>query len=92
MAIGRSRSCDELRAVVGDFALGARAEAIARAALLRAHNGAKILADVGDMRLRMERERPAKSDWDLKLSPGGFVDIEFTKDLQGIDRVITARS
>jgi glutamate-ammonia-ligase adenylyltransferase len=25
----------------------------------------------------MERERPPKGDWDLKLSPGGLVDIEF---------------
>jgi len=29
------------------------------------------------MRGRMERERGAKSIWDLKLAPGGFVDIEF---------------
>ena len=25
----------------------------------------------------MERERPGKGDWDLKLDPGGLVDIEF---------------
>jgi glutamate-ammonia-ligase adenylyltransferase len=25
----------------------------------------------------MERERPPKGNWDLKLSPGGLVDIEF---------------
>jgi len=29
------------------------------------------------MRELLERERPPKSDWDLKLSPGGLVDIEF---------------
>jgi glutamate-ammonia-ligase adenylyltransferase len=29
------------------------------------------------MRARMDKERPAKSAWDLKLSPGGVVDIEF---------------
>ena len=29
------------------------------------------------MRALMERERPAKGDWDLKLSPGGLVDVEF---------------
>ena len=29
------------------------------------------------MRELMERERPPKSEWDLKLSPGGLVDIEF---------------
>jgi glutamate-ammonia-ligase adenylyltransferase len=25
----------------------------------------------------MDRERPSRSVWDLKLAPGGFVDIEF---------------
>jgi len=37
----------------------------------------KIAADVREMRELLERERPPKSDWDLKLSPGGLVDIEF---------------
>jgi [glutamine synthetase] adenylyltransferase / [glutamine synthetase]-adenylyl-L-tyrosine phosphorylase len=27
--------------------------------------------------VRMDRERPSKTIWDLKLAPGGFVDIEF---------------
>jgi glutamate-ammonia-ligase adenylyltransferase len=35
------------------------------------------VAEVRDMRQLLERERPPKSDWDLKLSPGGLVDIEF---------------
>jgi glutamate-ammonia-ligase adenylyltransferase len=29
------------------------------------------------MRELMEQERPPKGPWDLKLSPGGLVDIEF---------------
>jgi glutamate-ammonia-ligase adenylyltransferase len=29
------------------------------------------------MRQLMEDERPGKGDWDLKLTPGGLVDIEF---------------
>lgn len=29
------------------------------------------------MRARMDRERANKGPWDLKLAPGGFVDIEF---------------
>jgi glutamate-ammonia-ligase adenylyltransferase len=33
--------------------------------------------DVREMRELLERERPPKDDWDLKLSPGGLVDIEF---------------
>ena len=33
--------------------------------------------DVADMRALMGRERPPRSRWDLKLTSGGLVDIEF---------------
>jgi glutamate-ammonia-ligase adenylyltransferase len=66
-----------LRAVAGDQTLAARVEAVAQAALSRPRDVAKTLAEVAEMRGRMDRERPSKSAWDLKLSPGGFVDIEF---------------
>jgi len=66
-----------LRAVAGDEALGRRTEEIARATLLRPRDAAKTLSDVAEMRALMDRERPSKSLWDLKLAPGGFVDIEF---------------
>jgi glutamate-ammonia-ligase adenylyltransferase len=33
------------------------------------------------MRRLMEKERPAKGDWDLKLAKGGLVDIEFIAQL-----------
>ena len=35
------------------------------------------MRDVREMRELLEQERPPKGDWDLKLSPGGLVDIEF---------------
>lgn len=66
-----------LRPVAGDAALGARVMAIARAALARPRNAEKIMGEVADMRALMERERAGKSMWDLKLAPGGFVDVEF---------------
>ncbi|MEJ0060439.1 MAG: bifunctional [glutamine synthetase] adenylyltransferase/[glutamine synthetase]-adenylyl-L-tyrosine phosphorylase [Terricaulis sp.] len=66
-----------LRPVAGDAALGAQAIATARVVLSRPRDPAKTLAEVADMRARMDRERPGKSAWDLKLAPGGFVDIEF---------------
>jgi glutamate-ammonia-ligase adenylyltransferase len=67
-----------LRPVAGEAVLGQRALATARATIARPHDRAKIFADVADMRVRMDRERPSKNAWDLKLAPGGFVDIEFT--------------
>jgi len=66
-----------LRPAAGDPALGAQALAIAHAALARPRDEAKTLGEVADMRALMDRERAGKSMWDLKLAPGGFVDIEF---------------
>lgn len=66
-----------LRFVAGDATLGERVVAIARDALARPRDAAKTLAEVADMRALMDRERGSKSMWDLKLAPGGFVDVEF---------------
>jgi glutamate-ammonia-ligase adenylyltransferase len=58
-------------------AFGVRAEAAIDAALRRPRNVAAAAKDVRDMRALMLKERPPASRWDLKLSPGGLVDIEF---------------
>jgi glutamate-ammonia-ligase adenylyltransferase len=58
-----------------DFADKAR-EAIEQA-LRRPRSAAGTAEDVRDMRARLARERPPKGFWDLKLAPGGLVDIEF---------------
>lgn len=55
----------------------ARAEAAIETALRRPRDRAKTVVDAIEMRELMERERPGKGDWDLKLEPGGLVDIEF---------------
>lgn len=66
-----------LRPVAGDAALGQRVADVARAALMRPRDAAKTRAEAADMRALMQRERPGRRVWDLKLSPGGFVDLEF---------------
>ncbi|RAK56710.1 bifunctional [glutamine synthetase] adenylyltransferase/[glutamine synthetase]-adenylyl-L-tyrosine phosphorylase [Phenylobacterium deserti] len=58
-----------------DFAQQA-CEAIERQ-LRRPRDRKRTAAEVREMRELLERERPPKGDWDLKLSPGGLVDIEF---------------
>lgn len=58
-------------------AFQARAEAAIEAALRRPRDPVKTAADVLEMRDLMEQERPGKGVWDLKLTPGGLVDIEF---------------
>jgi glutamate-ammonia-ligase adenylyltransferase len=46
-------------------------------ALRRPRDALQVAADVRAMRALMERERPARGFWDMKLSPGGQVDAEF---------------
>ncbi len=53
------------------------AAAAVASALRRPRDAAKTAADVREMRELMERERPPSGFWDVKLSPGGLVDIEF---------------
>lgn len=66
-----------LRPVAGDADLSRRVGDIAMRTLAVTRDKAKVFADVAEMRGRMARERAAKSMWDLKLAPGGLVDIEF---------------
>jgi glutamate-ammonia-ligase adenylyltransferase len=53
------------------------AQGAVEAALRRPRERAAMAADVREMRELMARERPPKGEWDLKLTPGGLVDIEF---------------
>ena len=58
-------------------AFAGQATAAIEAALRRRRDLAETAHDVVEMRALMTRERPAAGFWDLKLSPGGLVDIEF---------------
>ena len=66
-----------IRAVAGDAGFSARVVDAARRAISQQRDEEKIRIDVAEMRALMERERRAKSLWDLKLAPGGMVDVEF---------------
>ena len=58
-------------------AFGIRAAHAIEAALRRRRDPGRTAKDVIAMRELMARERPAWGPWDLKLAPGGLVDIEF---------------
>ncbi len=60
-----------------DAAFAAAAAAAIAAALRRPRDAAVLARDVRDMRALMARERPPSGFWDVKLMPGGLVDIEF---------------
>jgi glutamate-ammonia-ligase adenylyltransferase len=72
MALTRARVAWATSAAFADIAAGA----IERA-LRRQRDRGRLARDVRDMRALMEREKPARGDWDLKLTRGGLVDIEF---------------
>jgi [glutamine synthetase] adenylyltransferase / [glutamine synthetase]-adenylyl-L-tyrosine phosphorylase len=63
------------RVIAGPPALRRRiAEALAAAALRPAGT---VLADAAAMRARMLRDLPPEGPWDVKLMPGGLVEVEF---------------
>ena len=72
MALTRGRVCAST-----DEAFQNRLTASVEAILPCAGSTAKIKADVLNMRLRLERDKPPRGLWDVKRCRGGLVDIEF---------------
>jgi glutamate-ammonia-ligase adenylyltransferase len=65
------------RVIAADPRLGKALEDTIRTILTRERAPDAVFAAVVDMRARMAAERAPRGEWDLKLSEGGFVDIEF---------------
>ncbi len=71
MALSRARM------ISGDQSLIEEAERIIDEVLAAPRDQAKTVKDVAEMRALIEKEKPPKDIWDLKLIPGGLIDIEF---------------
>ena len=87
------------RMLAGNAGLMAEAEAVIADVLTRMGDGAKIAADVAEMRALIDTEKPARDIWDFKLIPGGLIDIEFIAQylalaapLRGIGLPVTGSS
>jgi glutamate-ammonia-ligase adenylyltransferase len=65
------------RVLSGDQSLVAEAEAVFRSVLDRKRAPGKVAKDVAEMRELIDKEKPPKDIWDLKLIAGGLIDIEF---------------
>jgi glutamate-ammonia-ligase adenylyltransferase len=65
------------RPVFGSAAVRERASAVIRDILCLKRDPDKIFADAKKMRAEMERHKPPRSALDVKLGPGGLVDLEF---------------
>ncbi|MDR7026873.1 bifunctional [glutamine synthetase] adenylyltransferase/[glutamine synthetase]-adenylyl-L-tyrosine phosphorylase [Rhizobium rosettiformans] len=71
MALSRARM------ISGDQSLIEEAERIIEEVLAAPRDQANTVKDVAEMRALIEKEKPPKDIWDLKLIPGGLIDIEF---------------
>ncbi|MCM2291922.1 bifunctional [glutamine synthetase] adenylyltransferase/[glutamine synthetase]-adenylyl-L-tyrosine phosphorylase [Allorhizobium sp. BGMRC 0089] len=71
MALSRARL------IAGDTQLMQEAARVVADVLLLPRDTAKIAADVAEMRALIEQEKPPHSLFDLKLVPGGMIDLEF---------------
>ena len=65
------------RVVAGPPALRRKIEAALRAAIADAGAPEKIRADAAAMRARLLRDLPPSGPWDVKLRPGGQIEVEF---------------
>ena len=65
------------RGIAGDPALLADIEAEVAAILAMPRDPAKVIRDAREMRDLIAEEKPARNIYDLKLVPGGLIDLEF---------------
>ncbi|WP_274424840.1 bifunctional [glutamine synthetase] adenylyltransferase/[glutamine synthetase]-adenylyl-L-tyrosine phosphorylase [Chelativorans sp. YIM 93263] len=65
------------RVVAGDSSLCEEAHREIEEIVALSRDREKVAHDVVEMRALLETEKPAKSAWDLKLAPGGIIDLEF---------------
>ncbi|MCW3476495.1 bifunctional [glutamine synthetase] adenylyltransferase/[glutamine synthetase]-adenylyl-L-tyrosine phosphorylase [Limobrevibacterium gyesilva] len=65
------------RVVAGPPRLRRRIEAAIRKALASAGDPKQIRADAAAMRARLLRDLPPSGPWDVKLRPGGQIEVEF---------------
>lgn len=78
MALARART------VAGDPAFCAEVDAEVCAILAQPRDFARICTDAGKMRALIEEEKPPRDFWDIKLVPGGLIDLEFIAQVAAI--------
>ena len=65
------------RPVAGDEALCAEIDSEVAEILAMPHDAKVVAAEAVKMRHLIEEEKPPRDMWDLKLVPGGLIDLEF---------------
>jgi len=65
------------RVIAGPSQLRTRIEVAIATALAGAGPAARVRADAASMRARLTRDLPPSGPWDVKLRPGGLMEVEF---------------
>ncbi len=65
------------RPIAGDPEFVKAVEAEISAILALPRDKAKVAKEASDMRALIEKEKPPRDRWDIKLIPGGLIDLEF---------------
>ena len=76
------------RPVHGSEAGRVRLEKAIKSVLGTQHDAAKVRADAGKMRADMAKHKPPSGPLDIKLGPGGLVDLEFSVHVLQLTRGI----
>ncbi len=85
MALARAR------AIAGDAALCSEVEAEVAAVLALPRDRVKVMAEASEMRSMIEKEKPPRDLWDIKLIPGGLIDLEFIAQVAVITGQVETR-
>ncbi|MBL9047127.1 MAG: glutamine-synthetase adenylyltransferase, partial [Tabrizicola sp.] len=89
------------RVLAGEASLGAEVEALRREVIAVKGQGARVRADVAEMRGRLQAAKPALGAWEAKNGPGRIMDIELAAQTvalmaaspaRGVERQIAAGS
>ncbi|MDQ6436907.1 bifunctional [glutamine synthetase] adenylyltransferase/[glutamine synthetase]-adenylyl-L-tyrosine phosphorylase [Mesorhizobium sp. LHD-90] len=65
------------RPIAGDADLCAEVETEVEEVLVLPRDAGKVFREAVEMRALIEEEKPPRDFWDLKLVPGGLIDLEF---------------
>ncbi len=79
------------RVLAGEPSLGGEVEALRREILAVKGQGARVEADVAEMRGRLQAAKPAQGDWDAKNGPGRIMDIELAAQTMALITANPAR-
>ncbi|MCW1917956.1 glutamine-synthetase adenylyltransferase [Rhodobacter sp. KR11] len=80
------------RVLAGPVELAAEVEGLRRQVLAEKGQGARVRADVAEMRARLAEAKPAQGPWEAKNGPGRLMDIELCAQTLALMAASPARS